>query len=264
MTRAVVFLLALSVYLGTTPRAEADNQWQQPLGQSDWQVPGQQSGQSENQWQPQAQQPQAQPQPQQALGQSEWQQSPQSSNQWQSQPQAQTQQQIGQSDWQTPQGQSQWQQPGSNYAQQQTNSTYYGNASANQYPGQNGGNGQYQYQEPGAYLNQPYAGNPGKQKKAHAHKEKDPDQHKGQTAEIIKATAGALTRAVATTAPIAGSVMSSYFIGKGISRGGYNPMMFPGYGYGGYGGGYYGGGYPRMYPNPYGYGYGYNNGFMHF
>src|SRR6516162_3092474 len=251
MTRAVVILLALSVYLGSTPRAEA----QQSLGQSDWQMPAQ----SENQWQPQVQQAQtqqAQTQPAQNLGQSDWQQTGQTQNQWQSQPQ----QQIGQSEWQTPQGQSQWQQPGSQYGQQ-ANGTYYGNASSSQFMPQNG-NGQYQ--EPGAYLYQPNNANQGKSKKHH--KDKEPDPNKGQTAEIIKATAGAVSRVVATTAPVAGSVMSSYFIGKGIARGGYyNPMMFGGYG--GYGGGYgynpYFGNYNR-YPNPYGYGYGYNNGFMHF
>ena len=142
------------------------------------------------------------------------------------------------------QNQNQWQSP-----YQNGQATYYGNASTSQAMPQSGNS---QYQPPGAYLNQQY-GNPQFANNQGKHK-REKEHHESHTGETIKGTAAAIGKAVATSASIAAPVMSSYFIGRGIAKGGYYapyPMMGPGY-YGGY--------YP-----PYGYGYG--NGlsnFMHF
>ena len=280
MTRLAV-LVVLSLCLSNLPWAAANadqNQWQQSqqLSQSDWQLPQQSQGQ--NQWQ----------QPQQ-LSQSDWQlpqQSQGQNQQWQ-QPQQlgqsgwqQPQQSLGQSQWQQPQqslGQSQWQQPYQNnqsqYAGQQfqqSNSTFYGQAQQDQAAPQDLGS---QYKEPGAYMNQQFAGNqqqanlanvpPTKTKKVRVHKEKNPERN----SDGLKNAAGALGRAMAVGAGIAAPLAGAYLIGKAINRsggGGYygNPYGY----YRPYPPPFYGGGGMPVYSSPYG-GYGYGGGmssFMHF
>jgi hypothetical protein len=231
------------------------SEWQQPqqaqsqpsqLGQSEWQQPQQAQSQASQLGQSQWQQPQEAQSQGSQLGQSQWQQPQQAQSQAS---------QLGQSDWQKPQeAQSQASRPAQSQWQQ-------GTAQVNQLgqsdwqtpqPAQASAANQYQYQEPGAYLNSGaqttntfntapnQTANNAPPVNGHVHKDKN---HPGLLS-VVGGLGKAVGVGVGATAPLAGA----YLMGRAMNPYGAMPfggmgmnpysMMRPGYGYGGmpYGG----------------------------